>query len=167
MKKILSIALLLLLTQAPWARADMIGNSGQGGAQSIGDEELEPKDPLMAEVFAVLPGLVFHGSGNFYAGDAHFGTKMLTMEMFGGGMAVWGYNIIHQPDNWGPYFGSGSVQAGYWIKAAGVAMIVVSWIGDVATASQAADDWNKDHSLELQMDSLDGNGAKLTLLAKF
>jgi hypothetical protein len=46
-------------------------------------------------------------------------------------------------------------------------MVLISWIGDIATASEAADSWNKDHALEMQMDSFDGTGAKLTLVAKF
>jgi hypothetical protein len=168
LKKLFILALPLLLALAAGAPAETVKDpSLKATSQSIGDEEVEPKDPFMAEVFAVLPGVAFHGSGNFYAGDTKFGTKMLTMEILGGGFAMWGYNIIHQPDNWGPYFGANSQQAGYWIKAGGVAMVLISWIGDIATASEAADSWNKDHALELQMDSLDGNGAKLTLMAKF
>lgn len=168
MKKLYSIALLLLLAPAVGAPAETIKDSSlRATSQSIGDEEIEPKDPFMAEIFSVLPGAVFHGSGNFYAGDTRFGTKMLTMEILGGGLSMWGYNVIHQPENWGPYFGDNSQQAGYWIKAAGVGMVLISWIGDIATASEAADSWNKDHALEMQMDSFDGTGAKLTLVAKF
>jgi hypothetical protein len=168
LKKLLAIALLSVLAAPSWLAADASKSpTVSTGSQGIGDEEIEAKDPIMAEVFAVLPGIVIHGAGNYYSGDYKFGTKMLTMEIFGTGLALWGYDVIHQPENWGPYFGSNSQQAGYWIKAAGVAMMGISWIGDVATAGDAADSWNKDHALELQMDSYNGTGARLSLLAKF
>lgn len=177
------IALILLFLAAVWpalamaadpetdlllASAD-VGSVGpnKGGSQTIGDEDVEPKDVYMATIFSILPGIVFHGSGNYYAGDYNFGTKMLVMEIFGGGISIWGYNIIHQPQHWGPYFGNNTPQAGYWIEAAGVAMLCVSWVGDVATAAEATESWNKDHQLEFQMDTMDGTGARLTLMAKF
>jgi hypothetical protein len=168
LKKLLAIALLAVLAAPNLLQAEPSKDpTVSASSQNIGDEEVEAKDPIMAEVFAVLPGVVIHGAGNYYAGDYKFGTKMLTMEIFGSGLALWGYDVIHQPENWGPYFGSNSQQAGYWIKAAGVGMMCISWIGDVATCGDAADSWNKDHALELQMDSYNGTGARLSLLAKF
>jgi hypothetical protein len=155
-----ALALAGSLTAAP---APKYGSSNQ----SIGDEELEAKDPLMATVFSIIPGIVFHGSGNFYAGDTAFGSKMLVMELFGVGLALWGHNLIHQPGNWEPYFGGDSQQAGYWIKAAGVGLVVLSWIGDVATAPGAAEQWNSDHQIQLQMDSYEGTGARLMLATRF
>jgi len=139
----------------------------QSSERNIGDEEMQPKEPYLATMYSVLPGVLIHGTGNFYAGDYQFGTKMLVMEILGGAMSLWGYNLIHQPGNWGPYFGNEEPQAGYWIKAAGVGLLAVSWVGDVATAADAADTWNKDHQLEFQMDSMNGTGARLSLSAKF
>lgn len=168
MKKLLAIGVFLALA---WPSQGICEPSKdpsiRATSQSIGDEDVEPKDPFMAEIFSVLPGVVFHGSGNLYAGDYEFGTKMLTMELFGAGLSLWGYDIIHSPNDWGPYFGDNSQQAGYWIKAAGVGMIIISWVGDVATASGAAESWNKDHAIDMQLDSFNGTGARLTLLAKF
>lgn len=142
-------------------------SSSMSSQSQIGDEEIEPKDPMMAIVFSILPGLVFHGSGNLYAGDTDAGTRMLVMEILGGGLALWGYNIVHQPQNWGPYFGDSVEQAGHWIKAAGVGMVVVSWVWDVATAAEAAESWNRDNQLHFQLDTYDGTGARLALATRF
>lgn len=141
----------------------------KGSQRAIGDEDLEPKDPILATTFSVLPGVVFHGFGSYYAGDYEWGNKMLVMEIMGGGLALWGHNVIHQASNWDPYFGGAdnSRQAGYWIKAAGVLLIVGSWVGDVANASEAAESWNRDHSMQFQLDSYDGTGARLQLASRF
>ena len=137
--------------------------------RNIGDEELEPKDPVLATTFSVLPGIVFHGFGSYYAGDYEWGNKMLVMEIVGAGIAIWGHNLIHSPENWNPYFGGtdNSRQAGYWVKAGGVTMLALSWVGDVAYASEAADSWNKDHQMQFQMDSYDGTGARIMLAGHF
>lgn len=165
MKKLLTLLFVLgLALPLALPAASMSSNRA---SQNIGDEEVEPKDPMMATVFSILPGLVFHGSGNLYAGDYENGTRMLVMEIFGGGLALWGHNIIHQRENWGPYFGDSTDSAGYWIKAAGVGLICVSWIWDVATAPEAAENWNRDNQLQFQLDSFDGSGARLALAAKF
>jgi hypothetical protein len=138
------------------------GNSNldaRGGAQSrnIGEDEAEPKDPLLATLFSVFPGVVIHGFGNFYAGDYDNGTRMLTMELIGGGMALWAHNIIHNPDAWGAYFGDQTTSAGYWIKAGGVGLMAISFIWDVASAGEAAQSFNKDHQINFQLESrLDG-----------
>ncbi len=153
----------LLLAQATTIGQGM--NQAQG--ESIGDEEVQAKDPTMATIFSVLPGVVIHGMGNFYAGDYDFGTEMLVMEIIGGGISIWGYNVIHQPQHWTPYFGADTTQAGYWIKAFGVGMLAISWVGDIATAPGAASEWNRDHQLELQMDSFDATGVRLTAAMKF
>jgi hypothetical protein len=166
LKKLL-ILIVALGFVMPMSLAAAANKDNLGASQTIGDEEAEPKDPMMATVFSILPGLVFHGSGNMYAGNFQDGTRMLVMEIFGAGLSLWGHNIIHQPENWGPYFGDNVSQAGYWIKAAGVGLVTVSWVWDVATAPDAAMEWNKDNQLQLQMDTYDGSGARLQLLAKF
>jgi hypothetical protein len=161
-----------LLCFTPALRSDSQGvynpdnrlNGAQG--QNIGEEETEAKDPLLATVFSVAPGIVFHGFGNFYAGDYDDGTRMITMEILGGGLAVWGYDIIHEQNNWGVYFGSETPNAGYWIKAAGVALVAVSWIWDVSTAGDAAQSFNKDHQVNFQLESR-YDGAQIALTHKF
>lgn len=167
LRKLLFAAILLVFGLPSFASAASVLSQNTGASQRIGDEDVEPKDPLMATVFSILPGMVFHGSGNLYAGDYENGTRMLVMEIFGGGIALWGHNIIHQPENWGPYFGDNVDQAGFWIKAAGVGLVCVSWVWDVATAPGAADEWNKDNQIRFQMDSYDGTGARLALATNF
>jgi len=143
-------------------------NNRLNGAQSqnIGQDETEAKDPLLATVFSVLPGVVFHGFGNFYAGDYDDGTRMLTMEILGGGLAIWAHNIIHNPENWGAYFGGDTDSAGYWIKAGGLGMVAISWVWDVATAGQAAQSFNKDHEVNFQLESR-YDGAQFALVHHF
>jgi hypothetical protein len=135
-------------------------------SQTIGAEEAEGKDPLLATVFSILPGVVFHGFGNFYAGDYDFGTRLLVAELLGTGISMWGYNVIHESANWTPYFGDNSQQAGYWIKAIGVALICASWVGDIATAGEAAQSYNKDHQIQFQLESR-YDGAQLALIGHF
>ena len=135
-------------------------------SQNIGDDEIESKDPMLATIFSILPGFVFHGFGNFYAGDYESGTKMLTMEILGAGIAIWGHNVIHNQDHWGNYFGDQTPQAGYWIKAGGVGLLAISWVWDVSTAGEAAMSFNKDHSTQFQMDSR-YDGLQLALIQHF
>jgi len=52
-------------------------------------------------------------------------------------------------------------------KAGGVTLLALSWIGDVAYASEAADSWNKDHQMQFQMDSYDGTGARIMIASRF
>lgn len=144
-----------------------LDQSQNQGSQNIGDENVVAKDQYMATLYSIIPGIIFHGSGNFYAEDYAFGTEMLVMEIIGGGVAILGYNMIHEPQHWGQYWGNEMPQAAYWVKAAGVSLLAVSWVGDVATAPGAADDWNHDHQLELQMDSYNATGVRLTLAANF
>ncbi|HTB22836.1 MAG TPA: hypothetical protein VK914_09030 [bacterium] len=180
MKKTIMILLLLAFALPMRARADQSqglllaadtqmnqGETSNSNGQSIGDDQVVPKDQYMATIFSVIPGILFHGSGNFYAEDYQFGTEMLVMEIIGAGISIWGYNVIHEPQHWGQYFGNDTPQAGYWIKAAGVGLLSVSWVGDVATAAGAADDWNKDHQLDLQMDTFNATGVRLTLATNF
>jgi hypothetical protein len=141
----------------------------RGGSRNIGDEELEPKDPILATTFSVLPGVIFHGFGSYYAGDTEFGNKMLVTEIAGAGISIWGYSLIHEPDKWDPYFGGtdNARQAGYWVEAGGVTLLVASWIGDVANASDAATTWNNDHQMQFQMDSYYGTGVRLAMAEHF
>src|SRR5258708_7689374 len=95
--------------------------SGPSGG-NVTEEEAKGKDPIMATVLAVVPGIALHGFGNYYAEDYSFGNRMLAMEIFGGGLTLWGYSLIHTPDSWQRYFGGddNTTQAGYWVKAGGI-----------------------------------------------
>ena len=55
--------------------ADTEANQGESpSGQNIGEDQVVPKDQYMAVLFSVIPGLLFHGSGNFYAENYGFGT---------------------------------------------------------------------------------------------
>ncbi len=135
-------------------------------SQTVGEDEADGKDPLLATFFSVLPGIAVHGFGNLYAGDYEFGTRLLVGEIIGTGIAIWGYNMIHEPQNWGPYFGDQAPQAGYWIKAAGVGLIIITWIADVATAGEAAESYNKDHQIQFRLETR-YDGVQLALDHRF
>jgi len=141
--------------------------SGPQSAQ-ISEDEASGKDPIMATMFALLPGVAIHGFGNYYAEDYTFGNHMLAMEILGGGLAWWGYGLIHQPDSWNHYFGDNgtTIQAGYWVKASGLALIVLSWVGDVATASDAAAQYNSEHDLHFKLEG-EINTPRVTLCYNF
>jgi hypothetical protein len=90
---------------------------------------------------------------------------MLAMEVVGVGVSIWGYALIHNPSSWNRYFGGNdnTQQAGYWVKMGGMGFIILSWIGDLATASDAAIQYNRDHQLNFQLESrLDMPGFMLT-----
>jgi hypothetical protein len=140
-------------TQSLLAAASSPSLGGDAQSQNIGEDEVEPKKPILATFFAVLPGLFIHGFGNFYAQDFDDGTKMLTMEVIGGGICLFGYNVIHYPDNWGPYFGDSTPQAGYWIEAGGWTLITASFIWDLVTAGQEAESYNEDHDINFHIET--------------
>jgi hypothetical protein len=167
--KRLLLILLLMVASAPLSLQAKEDPALRASGQGIGDEELEPKDPFIATTLSVLPGVLLHGTGSFYAGDYEWGSKMLVTELVGTGIALWGYSLVHEPEGWNPYFGGAdnTRQAGYWIKFGGVVMLAASWIGDVSNASAAAEDWNRDHALQFQLDSYNGTGARLALASNF
>ena len=47
-------------------------------------DSLKLKDPNMALLYAVIPGVVIHGSGHFYAGKTKTGVVLLGSELVGG-----------------------------------------------------------------------------------
>ncbi len=81
---------------------------------------------------------------------------------------MWGSGLIHQPESWSHYFGGddSTVQAGYWVKASGLALIVLSWVGDVATASDAASQYNSEHDLHFKLEG-EINAPRVTLCYNF
>jgi hypothetical protein len=134
-------------------------------SSSISEDEAQGKDPILATVFSILPGVLLHGMGNYYAENFEWGNRMLVMELFGAGIGIWGYAMRNNPDGWQRYFGGNdnTIQAGYWVEAAGMGFIVLSWVGDVATASDSAVQYNRDHQLNFQFETmLDRPGVRLT-----
>lgn len=175
MKHILPLAALILLVSASSQLMSASSSNDSPykpkyrytGPQSgsISEDEAQGKDPILATVFALLPGVFLHGTGNYYSENFEFGNRMLAMEILGVGVSVFGYSLMHNPDGWQKYFGGNdnTMQAGYWVKAGGITMLVISWIGDLATASDSAIQYNRDHQLNFQLESrLDNPGLMLT-----
>ena len=171
----LVLALILLLNSSPLrAEAGKIYTpsyrySGPQGS-SIADEDVVGKDPLLATVFSILPGVVVHGFGNYYAENYDFGTRMFITELVGIGLWAAGTNIVQQPENWEPFFGGSHEhsiqQAGHWVTAGGITLFVLSFLGDLATAHKAAESYNKDHQLHFQLETHLG-APTLALVARF
>lgn len=141
--------------------------NGPGGG-SITEEEVKGKDPILATGLAVLPGLLIHGFGNYYAEDYGFGNRMLVMEISGLGLSLWGYGLVHNPEAWQKFFGGAdnTEMVGYWVKAGGVGFLVLSWLGDLATASDAAIQYNHEHQINFQLDTF-RDGPRMMMSYRF
>jgi hypothetical protein len=172
------LGLLVVLPSLTWAADASGGSSSTGykpnyrysgpGGGTVTEEEVKGKDPILATGLAVMPGVLVHGFGNYYAEDYRFGNRMLAMQIAGMGLAVWGYSLEHAPGNWQAYFGGddNTQMVGYWVKAGGVGLIVLSWLGDIATASDAALQYNHEHQINFQLES-DLHGPRIMLSYKF
>jgi hypothetical protein len=53
-------------------------------------DSLKLKNPNMALFYAVIPGIIVHGSGHFYAGKTTIGAALLGSELVGGALAFVG-----------------------------------------------------------------------------
>lgn len=173
MNKVVRFLFITCVLSFAWVNplpAAVIGSNGvslNDQSQSIGEDEVKPKSPILATFFSVIPGAIVHGAGNFYAGDYDDATTMLTMEICGGGIALWGYNIIQFPQNWGPYFGDSTGQAGYWIEAGGWTLIITSFIWDVTTSGKEVISYNNDHAVNFDLQSRGDGRTELALNAHF
>ena len=89
-------------------------------------DSLKLKDPNMALLYAVIPGVLIHGSGHFYAGKTTTGAVLLGSELVGGTMfyyALWG--------------------GGSFLAAGGV-LFFGSWIYDLVGAPHAVQKANRE-----------------------
>jgi hypothetical protein len=57
-------------------------------------------------------------------------------------------------------------RAGQWVRAGGIGLVIVSFLGDLATAHKAAESYNKDHQLQFQLETRLGQPV-MSLTARF
>jgi hypothetical protein len=95
---------------------------------------LKRKSPYMAIFYSFIPGIIVHGSGHFYAGDARTGSRLLGAEAAGGLLIVGGF-----------FLGLAGVQteAGFAVLSGGI-LFVGSWVYDVVRSPLVVKKHNKE-----------------------
>ncbi len=132
----------------------------------IDETILEPKDPILATVIAIGPGLLAHGFGHFYAEDyrmglALFGTEIVSLIIIGVG-----YLITATPNNFTSIGGNtDTVKRGGLITLfSGVALFTIGWVADIAMAGRAAEQYNIEHNMEFKVQQESYNNSFQPLL---
>ena len=92
------------------------------------DRERVPgeRSPSLAFATALVPGAVFHGLGNYYAGDRRTATILFSLEMLGLGLLMTNRQ-------------SSSGRTGGGAGIVGGGLFVGTWLYDVMTAPEAAE----------------------------
>ncbi|MEI7640913.1 MAG: hypothetical protein WCJ46_05345 [bacterium] len=119
----------------------------------IDETVLEPKDPILATVLALGPGLLAHGWGHFYAEDYRMGLTLFGVEIGSlVGMTI-GYFEYANPNGFTSVAGDYEQvkRAGAITIAASVLFFVATWFVDIARAGSAAEQFNLEHGLEFKM----------------
>lgn len=119
----------------------------------IDETILEPKDPILATVIAIGPGLLAHGFGHFYAEDYRMGLTLFGTEIISLIIIGVGYLITATPDNFTSIGGNtDTVKRGGLITLfSGVALFTIGWVADIAMAGRAAEQYNIEHNLEFKV----------------
>ncbi len=123
---------------------------------------LEPKDPIVATVIAIGPGLLAHGWGQFYSENYRMGLTLLGLEL--ASIVVMGYGAI-QNTSPGMFVGGGGDVAdqrkmGGNKFAVGVLLFAATWFADIVLAGRSAEAYNTEHNLEFKVQEeslLNGN----------
>ena len=131
---------------------------------------LEPKDPIVATVVAIGPGLLVHGFGHYFTEDYKMGMWLTGLELLSIGMMTFGALENTNADMFLLFSGSRSASqtSGAWIFAAGFFTFVGTWLADIFTAGDSARQYNLEHNLEfkMQQEAL-GQDTQLALIYKF
>jgi hypothetical protein len=125
----------------------------------IDEAILEPKDPILATVIAIGPGLLAHGFGHFYAEDYKMGLMLFGSEVVSLVVIGAGYVITVAPNNFTVIGGNeDTVKRGGLITLfSGVALFAAGWLVDITTAGRAADQYNIEHNLEFKVQQESNN----------
>jgi hypothetical protein len=147
-KRIIAFILTILIVSLP---AAIYAQSAMSDVV-LDETVLEPKDPILATVMALGPGLLLHGCGNYYAENYKMGLFLTSLEVLSIGTMIFGYVQNTQPDMQTIYGGGveGVRHAGALTFAFGFFLFVGTWLADVAMAGGAADQYNKEHNLEFK-----------------
>lgn len=86
----------------------------------------------MAAFYSVIPGVLVHGSGHFYAGDARMGARLLGAEA-AGGLLISGSVVLTM---------AGAQTAAGFAVLSGAILFVGSWAYDVIGAPLAVQKYN-------------------------
>jgi hypothetical protein len=103
-------------------------------------DSLKLKDPNMALLYAVIPGVLIHGSGHFYAGKTKTGAVLLGSELVGGtffsiGVVGKGMSQLEGGEPW---------KYGNVFMAFGGFLFFGSWIYDIIGAPLAVQRENRE-----------------------
>jgi len=104
-----------------------------------------PKSMVSGELCALVPGLLVHGAGHFYAGDLQRGWTLLGIEAAGLGCIAYGNR------------GDSDIRSA--VALTGVALYFGSEIWDIIFTPEKVKRWNLEHRLQTKgifQDSLDG-----------
>ncbi len=138
----------------------------QGTTNVVIDETvIEPKDPIMATVIAIGPGLLVHGWGQFYSEDYKtglllFGTEFASLVTLG-----IGYIEYSSPSNLTTMGGNNNTvqRAGETVMIVAGVLFVASWLSDISMAGGAARQYNIEHGLEFKMQQESYNNSTMFL----
>jgi hypothetical protein len=142
----------------------------ESGSIIIDETVLEPKDPILATVVAIGPGLLVHGFGHYFTEDYKMGMLLTGMELLSIGLMTFGVKENTDPDMF-LVFGANRAQArtsGAWVFGAGFFTFVGTWLADIFLAGDSAKQYNREHNLEfkMQQEAL-GQDTQLALLYKY
>ena len=147
-KRLISISLItiilsLMIVPAVSAMSDVV----------IDETILEPKDPILAMVVAIGPGILAHGFGNFYAEDYTMGMLLFGLEVVSLVVISVGYVTYTSPDNFTEIGGNTdeASRGGLLTLVSGVALFAATYLVDIVTAGGAAEQYNKEHNLEFKL----------------
>jgi hypothetical protein len=135
----------------------------------IDETVLEPKDPILATVIAIGPGLLAHGFGHFMCEDYKMGLTLFSLELIS--LVAIGVGAAEYAAPAGFTSLNGNLpevqRAGAISMTVGVSLFVITWLVDITLAGSAAEQYNKEHNLEfkMQQESM-GLGSEYALLYK-
>ena len=157
-RRVICFLLILCMSLTP-----VLMFAGSEASDAVIDEVvLEPKDPILATVIALGPGLLAHGWAQFYSENYKMGLTLLGIEI--ASVAVMGVGYL-QNTSPGMFVGGGGDVADQRKQGAnkftvGAIFFVATWFADLVLAGRSAETYNREHNLEFKVQQesfLNGN----------